>query len=428
MRISILGSGYVGLCTGVGFALKGNEVICLDIDRQKVDAINSGKAIIEESGLQEAMGKVGKKLTATTDIATAVASSSVTFVCVGTPSMEDGGVDTKYLEKAAEEIGAAIKNIGTFHVVVIKSTVPPGIIEEKLAPIIEKSSGKTAGAGFGVCVNPEFLSEGTALKDFMEPDRIVIGANDKKSGDIVEKLYDDFNAPIVRTDTKTAEMIKYASNSFLAAKITMINEIGNICKKLGIDTYEVAKGVGYDRRIGNKFLNSGIGFGGSCFSKDVQALHNHAKHLGYDPKILYDILEFNKKQRMKIIEMLASKLQNLHGKQIAVLGLAFKANTDDIRDSPAIDIISELVRKGCSIAAYDPKARKNFEKIISGIKYTDSTQEAINGADACVILTDCDEFKNLEEKDFSSMKSKIIIEGRRILDRNRVKNFDGVCW
>ncbi|MBI3190342.1 UDP-glucose/GDP-mannose dehydrogenase family protein [archaeon] len=428
MKISILGSGYVGLCTGVGFALKNNDVICVDIDRKKVDAINSGVTIIEEAGLQEAMKSIGKKLTATTDIATAVRDSSITFVCVGTPSMEDGSIDTKYLENASREIGTSIKEKNDFHIVVIKSTVAPGVIEEKLIPLIEKSSGKKSGDGFGVCVNPEFLSEGTALTDFINPDRIVIGENDKKSGDILESLYKDFSAPIVRTDMKTAEMIKYASNTFLAAKVTMINEIGNICKKLGIDVYDVAKGIGYDKRIGNRFLNAGIGFGGSCFSKDVQALCRSAKQMGYDARILDCILDLNKNQRMRIIELLKLKLPGLHGKHVAVLGLAFKANTDDIRDSPAIDIVSELIKEGCKVSAYDPKAAKNFEKLFPGIKYAKNMKEAVENADACLILTDWSEFMSITDEDFSAMNNKIIIEGRRVLDKSRVKNFEGVCW
>jgi UDPglucose 6-dehydrogenase len=354
--------------------------------------------------------------------------SDVVFVCVGTPSNPDGSINASHVEKTVKDLGACIKNKKEFCVIVIKSTVIPGETTDVLVPLLEKYSDKTAGKGFGVCVNPEFLREGSAIYDFVNPDRIIIGEYDKKSGDILENLYKNFGSAIMRTDLKTAEMIKYGSNAFLAAKVTLINEIGNICKKLNIDVYDVAKGIGYDRRIGNTFLSAGIGFGGSCFSKDIKALQHKAKTLGYHANVLESILKLNEYQRIKIIDILKNKIPKLEGKVVSVLGLAFKANTDDIRDSPAVEIVSELKKYKCKIVAYDPKASENFRKICPDIIYAKSSKDALRNADACLILTEWDEFKNLSDKDFSDMKNKIIIEGRHVLNKDKVKDFEGICW
>ncbi len=428
MRISIIGAGYVGLCTGVGFALKGHNIICVDVDKKKIDKINAKKPPITESGLEDALKKTARLIKATTDLKYGVNNSSITFICVGTPSRNDNHVDTSYVENVSKQIGSIIKDKKGFHVIVIKSSVIPGTTEEIIVPIMEKFSHKKSGKDFGVCSNPEFLREGSAINDFLYPDRIVIGVSDEKTKSVVKALYRDFNAYVMITSVKTAEMVKYASNAFLAAKISLINEIGNICKKLGIDTYDVARGVGYDKRIGDMFLSAGVGFGGSCLSKDINALYSKAKQLGYEAGILDSILKLNKYQRVTIVDILRNKIPNLDGKTIAVLGLAFKANTDDIRDSPAIDVVSELKKNKCKIVAYDPKASKNFKKIYSYIKYAKSCSDALDGADACLILTEWDEFKNLTDKDFSVMRNSIIIEGRKVLNKDKVKNFEGVCW
>ena len=428
MKISIIGTGYVGLCTAAGFALKGHDVVCTDIDSKKIEMINLGEPPITEDGLAEAMKKTKNRLKATTDIKEAVAGSAMIFLCVGTPSMKDGSIDITYVKKASEDIGANMAITKDYSVVVVKSTVIPGSTEDVIIPIIEKKSGKKCGKDFGVCMNPEFLREGTAIGDFLKPDRVVIGEYDKKSGDALEKLYKNFGAPVMRTKIKTAEMIKYASNSFLATKISTMNEIGNICKRLGIDAYEVAKGIGYDKRIGNNFLDAGIGFGGSCFSKDLHALRNKANEVGYTAGILDSVIKLNDNQRMEILKILKNRITPLKGKKIAVLGLAFKPGTDDIRDSPAIDIVSALKKEGCTISAYDPKAAKNFKMVHPDIAYTNNSADAIKNADACLILTEWDEFRKLSDKEFSSMKGKVIIEGRRTLESGRVKNFEGVCW
>jgi len=430
MKISMIGTGYVGLATGVGFAVKGNEVTCVDIDQRKVGQINSGVSPIYEPLLEDYLKKVlkNKKLFATTDFSGAVEKTEVSFISVGTPSREDGSIDLKYVESASRQIGEVLKKKREYHVVVVKSTVVPGTTEDVVLKSIEKASGKKAGKDFGLCMNPEFLKEGKAIEDFLSPDRIVIGSLDKRSGDLVEKLYANFKTPILRTDIRTAEMIKYASNAFLATKISFANEVGNICKKMGIDVYEVMKGVGLDKRISPHFLNAGSGYGGSCFPKDVEALIHRAKEIGYEPKLLEEVQDLNRRQKVRIVEQLERKAGNLKGKTVCVLGLAFKPDSDDIREASSISIINELLRRGAKVKAYDPKATESMRKLFPDIEYAKSAQDALSGSDACLVVTEWGEFKRLTDSDFSKMKRKIILEGRRILDRSRVKNFDGLCW
>ncbi len=429
MKISVIGTGYVGLVTGTCFAEAGNDVTLVDIIQEKVDKINRGVTPIYEEGLEDMLKSnlERKRLRATLDIREAILGSEVTFISVGTPSKEDGSIDLKYIEQAARDIGAVLKDKEGYHVVVVKSTVVPGTTEDVVTPAIEEASGKKAGEGFGVCMNPEFLKEGKAVEDFMKPDRIVIGQLDERSGDVINRLYGSFNAPIIRTTTRTAEMIKYAANAFLAAKIGMINEIGNLCKRLGIDTNEVANGIGHDTRIGHQFLRSGIGFGGSCFPKDVKALIAKSRETGYEPVILDHIIKMNEMQPLQIFELLKRKMPQLSGKTIAVLGLAFKADTDDIRESPALKIVDALLKEGAGIRAYDPKAMDSFRKEFPGITYCGSAAEAISGSDACLILTDWKEF-DFSDKDFESMSNKLILEGRKILKKEKVPLVEGVCW
>jgi len=278
-----------------------------------------------------------------------------------------------------------------------------------------------------MCMNPEFLREGSALSDFLHPDRIVIGEIDKKSGDVLEDLYGEIDAPIMRTGLRTAEMIKYASNAFLAAKISFINEVGNLCKKMGIDVYEVARGMGYDKRISPYFLNAGCGYGGSCFPKDVSALYSLFKIENVKSNILEAVQKTNASQKKRIIEILEGKM-NVQGKKIAILGLAFKEGSDDIRDSVAVDVIADLARMKAQIFAYDPMAVKNMKKLFPNITYCETISEALENADACLVLTAWKEFSDLTDEDFLPMHSRIIIEGRRILDRAQVSSFEGVCW
>lgn len=421
MKISVIGAGYVGIVTGIGFAELDNEVVFVDIDEKKVDTINSGKAPIFEKGLNELMQKNRGKYKATRDYSS-IADTDITFICVGTPSRDDGSIDLTFVKSAAAEIGKVLKTKKEFHVVVVKSTVVPGTTENVVKPIIEKESGKEAFKDFGLAMNPEFLREGNAVHDFFNPDRIVIGVKDKKTKEMLETLYQPFNCPKLITDIKTAEMIKYASNAFLATKISFANEIGNICKKLGIDAYEVFKGVGLDHRINPAFFRAGVGFGGSCFSKDIKALIAKAEELGVNPKILKAVIEVNEEQPVKMIELLKKHIPDLKGKRIGILGLAFKPDTDDIRESRAIPIVQKLIEEGAKIIAYDPKAMDNFRKLFPQIEYASSASDVLN-ADAVLIVTEWEEFEKL------NYKGKIVIDGRRIEKaRKEAAIYEGVCW
>lgn len=427
MRISVIGTGYVGTVSGACFAELGHDVICVDIDRSKVDLINAGKAPIYEDGLSELMEKhAGKKIRATSDYDSAVMNSEVSFICVGTPSDIDGNIDLGIVRAASASLGDALRKKKSYHVVVVKSTVVPETTEKVVLPIIEEHSGKKAG-DFGIVMNPEFLREGKAVHDFMNPDKIVVGSLDKKAGDIVASLYGGLKCEVTRTNPRTAEMIKYVNNSFLATKISFSNEIGNICKELGIDTYEVMKAVGKDFRIGSYFLNSGAGFGGSCFPKDVKALIGKAHEIGYEPLLLKSVIEVNEKQPSRIITLLKNRIGNLRGKRIAVLGLAFKNDTDDIRESRSIPVIKELLDNGAKVAAYDPMANENMKKIFGSVEYDDSAGGALRGADACLVMTEWDEFRSLE-KEFRDMKTRIVIDGRHMLRPGKEIEYIGLCW
>ncbi len=422
MRISVIGAGYAGFCTALGFALKGHEIVCVDIDKKKVESINSGSAPIYEKDVERALRKSlkNKLISASTEIDE---KSDFYFIAVQTP--DKNGIDLSHVRNVTENLAYLLKKSSGYKLIVMKSTVMPGTTES-IIPLLEES-GKKVGKNFGVTTNPEFLREGSALEDFLKPDRIVIGEHDKKSGDMLENLYKDFNAPIIRTNLRTAEMIKYASNAFLAAKISFINEIGNYCKILGIDTYEVAEGVGYDKRIGVHFLNAGIGFGGSCLPKDANALIKSAKKNNYNLGILESVMKLNEKQPLRIIELLEKKIK-IKDKKITILGLSFKADTDDIRNAPSIEIIRSLLDRGANVVAYDPKSMDKMKNMFKNVQYAENVKSALAGSDACLLLTEWSEFKKLTDKDFAFMKNKIIIEGRRILDKNKIRNFEGVCW
>jgi len=421
MNISIIGTGYVGLVTGACFTKLGNNVICVDIDKNKIDLINKGISPIYEEGLDEILSDNKDKIKATYDYKFAIENSDITFICVGTPSKSDLSLDLSYIKGSAEEIGKQIKNKNSWHLVVVKSTVLPGTTKEVVLPIIEKHSGKKAGTGFGLAMNPEFLKEGIAINDFLKPDRIVIGSYDEKSNDAIRKLYDGFTCPMVETTLSAAEMIKYASNAFLATKISFINEIGNMCKKLGIDTYEVADGIGLDKRIGREFLDSGIGWGGSCFPKDLDALISWYKKENEKPEIIQSTVKINEQQPLRLIRLLKKHIPQVNGKTIGILGLAFKPNTDDIRESRAIPIVKQLIKEGAYVKAYDPKAMSNFKKIFPEIVYCSSAQEVLS-SDAVLVTTKWEEFKKLDYKD------KIVIDGRRLEEAKNARVYEGVCW
>ncbi|MDQ1251745.1 MAG: UDPglucose 6-dehydrogenase [Euryarchaeota archaeon] len=427
MKISIIGSGYVGAVTAACFADAGHEIICVDIDEKKVQQINDGIPPIYEDGLEELLKKYAEKsLIATTDYEYAVLNTDISFICVGTPSEEDGSINLSIVRLAAESIGFALAKKKGYHVVVVKSTVVPETTEKFVLPILEEKSGKIAGKDFGVAMNPEFLREGKAVYDFKHPDKIVIGSIDTRSGNLVSELYRNFDCEITNTNPRTAEMIKYVNNSFLATKISFSNEIGNICKKLKIDTYEVMKAVGKDNRISPLFLNSGAGFGGSCFPKDVLALISKAKDIGYSPILLESVIAVNENQPLLMTELLQKKIRNLKGKKIAVLGLAFKNDTDDIRESRAIPVIAELLRLEAEVSAYDPLAVENMRRVFPTINYQSSAKEAMMGADACLVMTEWDEFRKLDPE-FEAMKSKIVIDGRKVITAKGI-DYEGLCW
>ena len=430
MKVSIIGTGYAGLATGVGLASKGHNVICMDIDENRVDKIKAGVSPIYEPGIEDAMKAAIRedRLDATTKLDYAMKNSDVSFICVPTPPKKDGSIDLKFIEQVSKEMGRVLKDLEGYHVIVVKSTVVPDTTERVVIPNLEEFSGKRAGEDFGAGMVPEFLREGSALKDILEPDRIVIGELDRRSGDTLQELHYVFNAPIIRTQLKVAELVKYASNAFLATKISFTNEIGNIAKKLGIDAYEVMKCVGLDHRISPHFLRAGIGFGGSCFPKDVLALARKGSLMGYEPRLLEEAVKLNLKQPLRLIDILNKRAGSLKGREIAILGLAFKPETDDIRESPVIRIVQELVRYGAKLRAYDPKATENFRKLFPKITYCTSVRDAVRGADACIFLTEWPEFRELTDQDFSGMRERIIIEGRRALNPNKVSGFEGVCW
>ena len=430
LRIGIIGTGYVGLCTAVGFASRGYEVITSTSDRHKVELINSGQPPFYEPGLRELLEDAVKngRLRCTLDRREAVLDTDITFITVATPSLPDGSIDLSLVKRSAEEIGKALKTKRDYHLVVVKSTVIPGTTNEVVRPIIESLSGKKAGTDFGLAMNPEFLREGAALYDTLNPDRVVIGEFDKRSGDILEDLYADFyskSVPIIRTNLYTAELIKYANNAFLAMKISFINTIANICERTPqVDVKDVARAIGMDRRISPLFLNAGLGFGGSCFPKDLKALIAYAKKLGYHPTLLEEVLSVNERQAKWIVEAAERKLGSLKGKIIALLGLSFKPGTDDMREAPSLKVIDELLKREAKIKAYDPAALSNAKKILGDkIEFCSSIDECIRDADCCMIITEWEEFKALSPSFFKKlMRRPLILDGRRIYDPSTFRN------
>ncbi|MFA0821346.1 MAG: UDP-glucose/GDP-mannose dehydrogenase family protein [Methanomethylovorans sp.] len=437
MRVSVIGTGYVGSVTAACFAELGHEVICVDVDEKKVSMINAGKAPIWEDGLEELLTKhAEKRIIATSDYDYAVQKSDVSFICVGTPSDEMGNIDLSIVESAAVSLGEAMAKKEHYHVVVVKSTVVPETTEKFVMPLLESYSGKKAGKDFGVSMNPEFLREGKAVYDFMHPDKIVVGAIDERTFFIVSELYRELDCEVTHTKPTTAEMIKYTNNSLLATKISFANEIGNICKRLGIDTYAVMEEVGKDYRISPYFLNSGAGFGGSCFPKDVRAIIGKAEEIGYTPKLLRSVIDVNEEQPLGMIRLLKQKMGELKDKRIAVLGLAFKNDTDDIRESRSIPVIAELLHQEAHVFAYDPMAMEHMKKVFPNITYCDSAAEALTDADACLLMTEWNQFRRLD-KEFAAMRTclwscmPLVIDGRHLIDPKELSvkiEYEGLCW
>jgi len=417
MHIAVIGTGYVGLVTGTCFSEFGVDVTCIDNDAEKIAMLKRGEIPIYEPGLQQMVQKNASegRLHFTTDIAEGVEKALVVFIAVGTPPQEDGSADLKYVDEVAESIGG---HLNGYKVVATKSTVPIGT-GERIRGIIEKYANRKP---FDVVSNPEFLREGSAIEDFMRPNRIVIGADSDQAEAIMRDLYAPLfllETPIIATSVTSSEMIKYASNAFLATKISFINEIAEICERVGADVHHVAKGMGLDRRIGPKFLHPGPGYGGSCFPKDTQALLRIAGDNGYDMRIVRAVLEVNAGRRTAILGKIESLLTDLEGKTIAGLGLAFKPNTDDIRESPAVDICRLLLERGARLRLFDPAAMPFARKELgeTGITYAADMYDAADGSDLLVLFTEWNQFRNLDlERMTSLLTSPRIVDCRNIYD------------
>ncbi len=424
MNIAVVGTGYVGLVTGSCFAEAGNSVTCVDIDEAKVAAMQAGQVPIYEPGLEHIFERNTKegRLTFSTDLSKSIDGAEVIFLALPTPPGDDGSADLSYILGVAEELGKVLKD---YAVVVDKSTVPVGTAEKVRAQI-----DKNASVEFDVVSNPEFLREGHAIEDFQKPDRVVIGTSSDRSREVMDRLYTHFvgaDNPIYFMDERSAEMTKYAANAFLAAKISFMNEIANLCERLGADVDEVKRGIGSDARIGKQFLNAGIGYGGSCFPKDVMALEHTATQEGYDFKILHAVSDVNHRQKKRLAEKVVRYYDNdVNGKRFALWGLAFKPDTDDIREAPALEIIEALTSAGAEIVAFDPEAIANVKKQTSSndkLRFAEDSYQALADADALIIATEWSEFRT---PDFTrikaSLKAPVVFDGRNIYDPQEMKD------
>jgi UDPglucose 6-dehydrogenase/GDP-mannose 6-dehydrogenase len=440
MKISVVGTGYVGLVSGVCLAAKGHEVVCIDIDQNKVDMINRGEPPIYEEGLEDLLKQtIGKTLRSDTDLKKAVQETDLSLIAVGTPFRGDE-IDLKFIEQVSRDIGAAIKEKDGYHVVVVKSTVVPGTTDSVVLPLLEEASGKKAGVDFGVGMNPEFLREGVAVSDFMDPDRIVLGGIDQQTLSVMDQLYTVFEGvEVVHTNPRTAEMIKYTANSLLATMISFSNEIGNLSATVGgIDVSEVMAGVHLDKRLSpiledgtrvtpsfTTYIEAGCGFGGSCFPKDVKALIAHGKKFGQDMTLLDSVIQVNEDQPNRMLELLTRHFPDLGGITVAVLGLAFKPGTDDIRESPAIPIIAKLLEAGAIVQAFDPIAEKEMKHLYSEsqVAYCETVGTAIHGAQAVLLVTRWPEFSALPGMIDDDV---LLVDGRRMLPKDSVSRYEGI--
>ena len=418
MKLAVIGTGYVGLVSGVCFSDLGNQVICVDNNPLKVEMLDHGEVPIYEPGLKELIdkNKAAGRLSFSFDTKSAVEASDIVLLAVGTPSLPNGEANLSYIEQAAKDVAGALNG---FKIIATKSTVPVGTNE-----YIERIVSEHTNFPFSIASIPEFLREGSAIQDTFNPDRIVLGCSDQETLNTLIELHKPLTSNIITTDIRSAEMIKYASNAFLATKISFINEIANICEKVGADVTRVAEGMGYDRRIGSSFLQAGIGYGGSCFPKDTEALIQIAGNVDYEFKLLKSVVEVNKDQRFNIIRKLQEALGSLQGKNIAIWGLAFKPETDDIRDAPAIEIIEELIKLGANVKAYDPVATANFKLKVnhSSIKWCDDALETASQSDALCLLTEWSEFAQIDLVQLASlMAHPILIDGRNVYDPVKVK-------
>jgi UDPglucose 6-dehydrogenase len=429
MKISVLGSGYVGTTVAACFADLGHEVTAIDIDEDIVASITAGDAPIHEPGLDELVAThAGENLTATTNY-DVIPETDVTFMALQTPSDADGSVDTSVVEGAATMLGEAIADADD-HRVVVKSTVVPGTTESVVAPRIAKAADGMAGEDFETGMNPEFLREGSAVADFRDPDKIVLGAETEGVREtmraVFEPLVDSTETTVVETGVREAETIKYANNAFLATKISAMNEIGNVCKEYDVDAYEVADAIGLDDRIDRAFLDSGIGWGGSCFPKDVKAFIHSARDVGYDPSLLDAVVEVNEKQPRRMLALL-DEHADVGGERVAVLGLSFKPGTDDVRNSRAIPVIEGLQERGADVVGYDPVATAEMRERFPGVEYAAAAGEALAGAVAALVVTDWDEFAAIDGE-FDRMADPVVVDGRRIVTRREGLVYEGLTW
>jgi UDPglucose 6-dehydrogenase len=414
MQIAVIGSGYVGLVTGACFAEFGVDVTCVDIDEEKIKRLSDGIIPIYEPGLEQLVAKNthSGRLRFTTNVKEAVEQALVIFLAVGTPPLEDGSADLQYVEAVARTIASCMNG---YKVIVTKSTVPIGT-GERLRNLIRDNQIKKTN--FGIVSNPEFLREGAAIDDFMRPDRVVIGSSDEEAIAIMRDLYRPLyliETPILITSIEAAELSKYAANAFLATKISFINEIANLCDQIGCDVHDVARAMGMDRRIGNKFLHPGPGYGGSCFPKDTRALSSVAKEFGAASTIVDSVIEVNSRQRELMVAKIERQVGDLEGKAVTILGLSFKPETDDMRDAPSVDIIKALQAKGASVTAYDPVAMNEARKILSDLNYASDEYAAVSGADALIFVTEWNQFRALDmERVRTLMRSPKIVDLRNI--------------
>jgi len=443
MKISVMGTGYVGLVSGTCLAERGHQVTCIDIRSEVVQEINAGRPPIHEMGLDNLLRSARDKgmLSATTDAKTAILDSDVTLICVGTPTV-DGRMDMSQIVAAAKEIGSALASKRGYHVVAVKSTVLPGTTEGPVKAAIESHSGKKVGHGWGLCMNPEFLREGRAVEDFRVPDRIVVGATDSMTAEVFLNVYADFTCPKLVTTPRTAEMIKYVSNSLLATMISFSNEIGNMCSAVpGVDARLVWKGVHLDRRLTpingqvggaagvTEYLWHGLGFGGSCFPKDVAALRSFGRTVGEQTRMLDAVLDINTDQPLRMVALLEKEL-SLAGKTVAVLGLAFKPGTDDLRESPALPLVAELRKKGAKVLVHDPiamphaKKRPEFRDVV----FAEDWAEALRKSDACCLVTAWPEYRNIQPTNFQNLMTRaLVIDGRGVFEPAAMAAA-GVVW
>ncbi len=432
--VSILGLGYVGLCTAAVFGAKGIKTVGIDIDKDKVQKITEAKPPLYEPQLQQTLKKAlrTKRLEVTADISR-VDETDTTFITVGTPSRPDGSIDLTHIKNAAQNLGTAIRDKQSYHLVVVKSTVIPGTTTTTIKPILETASDKTIGQDLGLCANPEFLAEGSAIQGTLHPDRVIIGAQDRKSASTLKQLYTRLYRPkpppMILTTPETAEIIKYANNAFLATKVSFINTIANICQHIpGVDVETVAQGIGLDPRIGPLFLKAGPGYGGSCFHKDLQALISHSQTQGYNPTLIQATEQVNQEQASRVVDLAKKLLGSLDDKTVAVLGLSFKKDTDDMREAASIRVIDQLRKNGARVVAYDPMAADNARKILAdSIEFSQDPYSTIKGADCAIIMTEWDQFKKLRPDDYKNrMKTPNIVDARKLYNPEDFKDLNYV--